>query len=76
MSAAVLTFRAAPELGSQTRSLAKAVGMSNSDYVREAVREKNERLMAERIAMLSRCLSAEHLAFNEALDDSAGDGLA
>ncbi|RWA45804.1 hypothetical protein AU476_00740 [Cupriavidus sp. UYMSc13B] len=41
----------------------------------DAVREKNEREMASRIAMLSRKLSAKHLAASEDMDASAGDGL-
>jgi hypothetical protein len=45
-------------------------GLKNSEYVREAVREKNERLMAERLAALSRKLSAKHLAFSESIDVS------
>lgn len=76
MHATTLSFRAADELAEQTRTLAKALGLKSSDYIREAVREKNEREMAARIAMLSKKLSARHLSFNEELDDSVGDGLA
>jgi hypothetical protein len=52
------------------------VGLKNSDYIREAIQEKNERVMADRLAMLSRKLSAKHQAFNESLEDSVGDGIA
>ena len=43
MTAATLSFRAPSEFAEQTKALAKA--MTSSDYVREAVREKNERTM-------------------------------
>ncbi|WP_455289927.1 antitoxin of toxin-antitoxin stability system [Cupriavidus necator] len=71
-----LSFRAAPEFAQETRELAKRAGLSSSDYVREAVREKNARMMAERMAFLSRQLSARSLAENEAMADTAEDGLA
>ncbi|WP_407510663.1 hypothetical protein [Ralstonia sp. GP101] len=40
------------------------------------MREKNERMMAERIAALSRKLSAKHLAENQAIEGTIADGLA
>ena len=49
------------------------------DYVqivREAVREKNERTMRDRMVFLSAQLSARHLQENLALDATTGDGLA
>ncbi|KAG0183102.1 hypothetical protein DFQ28_001775 [Apophysomyces sp. BC1034] len=75
MQAATFSFRTGNEFAQETRSLADTLGVKSSDCIREAVREKNERVMAERIAMLSRKLSAKHLAFNESLDDTVGDGL-
>jgi hypothetical protein len=75
MQAATLSFRAAEEFVEQTRSMAGIVGLKSSEYIREAVREKNERVTAERIAQLSRELATEHLAFNEATEDSLTDGL-
>ncbi|EYS80495.1 MAG: antitoxin of toxin-antitoxin stability system [Cupriavidus necator] len=75
MQGTTLSFRAGEELADQTRALAKASGQKTSDYIRDAVREKNEREMASRIAMLSRKLSAKHLAASEDMDASAGDGL-
>lgn len=75
MQAATLSFRAGSEFAQKTRALADTLGLKSSDYIREAVREKNERVMAERIATLSRKLSAKHLAFNESLDDTVDDGL-
>lgn len=76
MTTATLSFRAPSELAAQTRALARAFNMSSSDYVREAVREKNERALKERMVFLSKALSARHLQENEAMDDSIGDGLA
>jgi predicted DNA-binding protein len=63
-----LSFRAANEFAEQTRSLAQIIGLKGSDYMREAVEEKNERVMAKHIAMLSKELTSEHLAFNESLE--------
>lgn len=76
MNTATLSFRAPVEFAEQTKALAQAAHMSSSDYVREAVREKNERALKERMTFLSRQLSAGHLAENTAMDASTGDGLA
>ena len=76
MTAATLSFRAPAEFAEQTKALAKAMRMTSSDYVREAVREKNERALKERMVFLSAQLSATHLAENQAMDNAAGDGLA
>lgn len=76
MSAATLSFRAPPEFAEQTKTLAKAMHMTSSDYVREAVREKNERTLKERMVFLSAQLSARHLTENQSMDASTGDGLA
>lgn len=75
MQGTTLSFRASDDLAEQTRAIAKALGQKTSDYIRDAVREKNEREMAARIAMLSRKLTAKHLAIHEDMDASAGDGL-
>lgn len=76
MTAATLSFRAPSEFAEQTKTLAKAMHMTSSDYVREAVREKNERTLKERMVFLSGQLSARHLAENQSMDASTGDGLA
>jgi folate-dependent tRNA-U54 methylase TrmFO/GidA len=73
---ATLSFRTTTEFIEQTHSFADMVGLKNSEYVREAVREKNERVMAEHLTKLSRKLSAKHLTFNESAEASLGDGLA
>jgi predicted transcriptional regulator len=75
MHATTLSFRAGEDLAEQTRTLANIVGLKSSDYMREAVREKNERVTAQHIAKLSKELAAEHLAFNESIEDSLADGL-
>ena len=76
MTAATLSFRAPSEFAEQTKALAKAVNMTSSDYVREAVREKNERTMRDRMVFLSAQLSARHLEENLGMDATTGDGLA
>ncbi|WP_179401923.1 antitoxin of toxin-antitoxin stability system [Burkholderia guangdongensis] len=75
MHTTTLSFRAGDDFVEETRKSATLAGLKSSDYIREAVREKNERMMAERIAMLSRQLSAKHLAFNESVEDTLADGL-
>ena len=76
MSSATLSFRAPSEFAEQTRTLAAELRMTSSDYVREAVREKNERTIRARMVFLSTQLSQQHLAENQAMDASVGDGLA
>jgi hypothetical protein len=75
MHATTLSFRAGNDFADQVRTLAGLLGLKSSDYIRQAVLEKNEQVMAQRIAALSKELSAEHLAFNESLDESLQDGL-
>jgi DNA polymerase III alpha subunit len=75
MQATTLSFRAGNDFAEQTRSLAQIVGLKSSDYIRQAVSEKNAQVMAQRIATLSKELAAEHLSFNESLDVSLEDGL-
>jgi hypothetical protein len=70
-----LTFRATAVFITETNELARFAGISRSDYIRQAVEEKNARLLAKRMAFLSERLSAEHLAISDALDGVAGDGL-
>lgn len=75
MHPVTLSFRAGDDFAEETRSSANLVGLKSSDYIREAVREKNERTMAERIATLSRQLSARHLAVNESMEGTLADGI-
>ncbi len=75
MHATTLSFRAGDDFAKQTRALANSLGLKSSDYIRQAVLEKNEREMAQRIAALSRKLSAEHHTINESVEGSLADGL-
>lgn len=75
MSASTLSFRASPEFAAQTKSLASLFNMPSSEYLREAVREKNERVLKDRMTYLSKQLSCKHLLENEAMDATTGDGL-
>ena len=75
MHASTLSFRASDDFAQQTRTLANIVGLKSSDYIRQAVLEKNEHVMAQRIAALSKALSAEHLAVNKSIEGSLKDGL-
>ncbi|MBX9901156.1 MAG: antitoxin of toxin-antitoxin stability system [Burkholderiaceae bacterium] len=70
------SFQATSDFAEHTQSCANMIGLKNSDYVREAVREKNERVIADHITMLSRKLSAKHHSFNEAIVNSLQDGVA
>jgi uncharacterized FlgJ-related protein len=49
--------------------------MSSSDYVREAVREKNERVLQQRMFFLSKKLAKQILEENESMSSTIGDGL-
>ena len=75
MPAVTISFRASSEFADQTRSLAQLFNTPSSEYLREAVREKNERMLKDRMVFLSRQLSAKQLLENEAMDASSGDGL-
>ena len=75
MSTLTLSFRAPFEFAQQTKAHASALEMSASDYVREAVREKNERAMRSRIAYLSNQLSARSALEARSMENSIGDGL-
>ena len=76
MSATTLSFRASAEFAEQTKALANLFNMPSSEYLRDAVREKNERMLKERMTHLSKQLSARHLLENEAMEATTGDGLA
>ncbi len=75
MSTATLSFRASAEFAEQTKALADVFNMSSSDYVREAVREKNERMLQQRMVYLSKQLAALSLAENKSMNSTIGDGL-
>lgn len=73
--ATTLSFRIPDDLAEQTRALARFVGVKSSDYIRQAILEKNQHIMAQRMAALSQELSAEHAAINESLEGTLEDGL-
>jgi len=75
MHATTLSFRAGNDFAEEVRALAGLVGLKSSEYIRQAVLEKNAQVMGQRIAALSKELAAEHLAFNESLEESLQDGL-
>ena len=55
--------------------MATSLGLKSSDYIRQAVTEKNAQVMAQRIAALSRELAEEHLQVNESLEGTLSDGI-
>lgn len=75
MHATTLSFRAGDDFAKQTGTLASSIGLKRSDYIREAVREKNESVMAQRIATLSKALASDHFAINNNIEGSIADGL-
>ena len=75
MSTATLSFRASTEFAEQTKALASLFNLPSSEYLRDAVREKNERVLKDRMTFLSQKLSAQHLLENEAMDTTTSDGL-
>jgi predicted DNA-binding protein len=74
-AAQTLSFKVPRELAEETRNFAKADQKQVSEYIREAVREKNERMLAERMRFLSQRLAAENNEATQELDSAAGDGL-
>ncbi|MGV7209426.1 antitoxin of toxin-antitoxin stability system [Oxalobacteraceae bacterium A2-2] len=77
MTAAIKTvsLTMAMEFVAETEGFARANQQPLSEYIREAVREKNERQLAERIKFLAKKLSAEADALDQDFDATLGDGL-
>lgn len=75
MQASTFSFRADEVFTEQTRAMATSLGLKSSDYIRQAVTEKNAQVMAQRIATLSRELAEEHLQVNESLEGTLSDGI-
>ena len=71
-----LSFRAEPDLIEQIALAAKIVRQNRADYMKQAVGERNERILTERVAFLSKQLSAQSLAVCKEMDATVGDGLA
>lgn len=72
---ALFSFRVTRPFVDETTQSAKLAGLSRSEYARRAIEEMNRRVMRERIAVLSKQLSTQSIAVNEALDDTTEDGL-
>ena len=72
---ALFSFRVAKPFVEATAQSAKLAGLSRSAYARRAIEEMNHRVMRERIAVLSKQLSAQSLAVNDALADATQDAL-
>ena len=60
-----LSFGAEPAFIEQISSAAKIVRQNRSDYIKQAVSERNERILAKRIAILSKNLSTQSLTVCE-----------
>ncbi len=75
-SETVVTFRASGELVEHAKLFAKSGDQRMSEYIRDAVREKNERNLAQRMRFLSGRLAAESVRVNDELDIAVGDGIA
>ncbi len=73
--AITLSFRTDTAFAEATSLFAKFSGLNRSAYIEQAIKEKNERAMAERIAFLSQALSEQNLAINQELEPALGDGL-
>jgi len=71
----LFSFRVTKPFVDETTQSAKLAGLSRSEYARRAIEEMNRRVMRERIALLSKQLSAQSFAASEALDDTTADGL-
>lgn len=69
------SLRIPKTLALSIEATAKRLGMSKSEYARRAMEEFEERLMQERIAELSRQLSAHSASAARSMDDSSSDGL-
>ena len=69
------SFRAPAPFIAETEAAARLAGLSRSEYARRAIEEMNRRVMAERIAALSKQLAVLSSAEGEALDDATADGL-
>jgi hypothetical protein len=69
-----IAFRAPRDFVEETKRIAGKQPISQ--YVRDAVREKNERQLAERMRYLSGRLAKESASINKEFDEAIGDGIA
>jgi predicted transcriptional regulator len=75
MQAKTVSLRTDEALFAQTRALAEASGQKRSEYLRNAVREKNARVLAKHLAALSTELATDHLCFNESIEGCLAEGI-
>ena len=73
---ATLSLRATPSFAEEVTAFAKFIGLNKTQYLEQAIREKNERVLADRMRFLSKKLSQQDLAHNTEMDAATGDGLA
>ncbi len=71
-----MSFKAHQDFAEETMVLAKANNKQVSEYIREAVKEKNERELAGCLRMLSERLSAKSLSENKSMEGALGDEIA
>lgn len=71
-----MSFKAHSAFAEETKDLARTSNKQVSEYIREAVREKNERELAARMRMLSERLSAKSLSENKSMEGTLEDGIA
>ena len=69
------SLRIPKSLAASIEVSAKRLGMSKSEYARRAMEEFEGQLMQERIAELSRRLSAQSGSAAQSMQDSVADGL-
>ncbi len=69
------SLRIPKTLAASIEATAKRLGVSKSEYARRAMEEFEERVMHERIAELSRRLSAHSAAAARSMEGSTPDGL-
>ena len=71
--ATTLSFRAKSHFIEKMTSGSKILRQNRSGYIKQAVSERNERILAKRVAFLSKKLSAQSLAVCEEMDAITGD---
>ena len=71
-----ISVRVHQSIADDTELLARATNKRVSEYLCEAVKEKNERELARRIRVLSKRLSAKNLAENKSMEGTLGDRIA
>ncbi len=71
-----LSFRVPRDFAEETKRFAESNRQQISQYMRDAVREKNVRQLADRMRFLSHRFAAENAELNLEFDATIGDGIA